>query len=284
LFPPFRFSPVLSGPIGPHVRVSSVQAEAPNGPSFRKATRLLARLPQWRAVRLRLYLLGVWITPIPGFLFWRYLAGPEWWFQPMGIVALGIGYLLAYVCLWDWCSVKYKRAILVVLNASGEQSAGPMIDACCGLFVSSGPWKEVKRALIERLARVTSPDDDSLTDVQLRVLHDIVQGRHLPRGFDTASLCIILNALVHLGDTRTVTCLQERVGGAGKACENETVRATTQECLVRLQERLAAESLRASLLRSSEQISPSGATLLRSTTSKADATASEQLLRSHSEP
>jgi RHS repeat-associated protein len=264
---------VLSGPIG-------VQDGPPDPQSFQKATRLLARLPQWRKGRHRLYRFGLWISPIPSFLLWRYLIGPDWWQGVYGIGVVWIAYILAYVKLWEWLSVKYNRAISVVLNASAEPSVGPIIDACCLLAVPP----EVKRALIDRLGRVTSPDDVSLTDLQITVLHEIVQGRRLPTSFDTASHCIILNALVYMGDARSVACLEELVGGGGKARENEVVRATAQQCLVRLHARLAAESLRASLLRSSEQTSLHSATLLRPATTEADATASEQLLRAHSEP
>ena len=122
-------------------------------------------------------------------------------------------------------------------------------------------------------------EGESLTDVQLTVLHDIVLGRHLPTSFDTDALCIILYAFVHLGDRRSEADLEKLVGEGGNVRDNDVVWAVAEECLVRLQARLAADSLRASLLRSSEQTSLHSAALLRPATTEADATASEQLLR-----
>ncbi len=269
---------VLSGTL-------SVREEPPDPEAFQQATRLLAGLSQRRKSRHRLYKFGMWGTLIPGCLLWHYLVGPEWWQGIYGFGLLWIPFILAYCKLWEWWSLKYRRAIAVVLSANAEPSLGPLIDACCLIVVSnSNPLVAVKRALIERLECVTSPDDESLTVRQLSVLHDIVQGIYLPTGFNTNSLCIVLNALVYLGDTRTVASLEEIVAGGGEVREHEVVRAEAQRCLVRLQARLAAESLRASLLRSSEQTSLHRATLLRPATTEADTTPSEQLLRAHSEP
>jgi hypothetical protein len=214
----------FSGPLG-------VRNGPPDPPSVRSAIRLLAGLPQWRKTRRRLYNFGLLVSPIPSFLLCRYLVGPDWWQAPYVIAGAWIAYVLAYVSLWDWLSVKYKRAISVVLNASEEPLVGPMIDASCLLAVSYGPWAEVKRALIDRLDHITSPDDDSLTDTQLAVLHDIVLGRQMPTSFNTASHIIILNALVHLGDTRTVACLEDLIGGGGKFRQKEGARATAQKRL-----------------------------------------------------
>ena len=266
---------VLSGPLG-------VRDGPPDPQSFQKATRLLARLPPWRKGRRRLYQFGVLLTPISGILLWGYLTGPDWWQAPIsGPMVMMLAYMLTFVFLWDVMTVRYKRAISVVLNAGAETSIGPIIDASCLLPVSYTQWAEVKRTLIDRLGRVTSPDDNSLTNVQLSVLHDIVLGRHLPTSFDTASHCIILNALVHMGDARTVACLEELsngarnardsdpvqamarqylvfyfrqmgrarsagdveklIGGPGKTRDHDVVRETAQQCLVRLQTRLAAQ-------------------------------------------
>ncbi|MCW3051774.1 MAG: hypothetical protein JWN14_944 [Chthonomonadales bacterium] len=305
-----------------------IPAGQPDPQAFQNAARLLATLPRWRTARKRLYTIGLWGTLIPSFFLFRYLLGPDWWQGIYGFGLIWIVFLLAYSKGWEWWTGKYRRAISVVLSASSEPSVGPIIDACSLLLVTFqpwAPWAEVKRTLIDRLSRITSPNDDSLTDRQLNVLHDIVQGRHLFSAFDTASHVTILNALVSLGDSRTVACLQELITGGGKFRRNEAVqtgarkyfvytltlmrqtrseadqkvkdlysgsdktrddavvRAAAQECLVRLQARLAAESQRASLLRSSEQTSLLGATLLRPATTAADSTPPEQLLRAHSE-
>jgi len=303
-----------------------IQTGPPDLQSFQNATRLLAGLPRWRKPRRRLYVLGLVVSPIPCFLLWHHLVGSEWWYSFTGLGLIWIAYVLAYLYLWDWLSGKYKRAISVVWKASAEPSIGAILDASCLLPITIAPWREFKHTLIERLGRVTSPNDDSLTDLQLGVLHDIVLGRHLPTSFDTASHVTLLNALVYLGDSRTVACLQELIAGGGKFRRNEAVqtgarkylvytltlmkqtrseanqkvkdlysgsdktrddevvRAAAQECLVRLQARLAAESQRASLLRSSDQTSLPSATLLRPTTTEADSTAPEQLLRARSKP
>ena len=81
----------------------------PDPRAFRKATRLLARLPRWRKGRRRLYLFGVVVAPLPSFLLWRSLIGPDWWQGLSGIGVLMVVYFLAYYKLWDWWSVKYKR-------------------------------------------------------------------------------------------------------------------------------------------------------------------------------
>jgi len=287
----------------------------PDPGAFQNAARLLATLPRWRKARHRLYTIGLWGTLIPSFFLFRYLLGEDWWQGIYGFALIWIVFLLAYSKVWEWWTGKYRRAISVVLSANSETSVGPIIDACSLLLVTFqpwAPWAEVKRTLIDRLSRITSPDDDSLTDGQLSVLHAIVQGRHLFSSFGTASHVTLLNALVSLGDSRTVACLQELITGGGKFRRNEAVqtgarkyfvylltlmrqtrseanqkvkelysgsdktrddavvRAAAQECLVRLQARLAAESLRASLLRSSEQTSLPGATLLRPATAAAE--------------
>ena len=130
-----------------------------NGPldpqAFQNAKRLLAGLPLWRKGRRRLYVSGLLVSPIASFLLWRYLVGPDWWQAPYGIAGVWIAYIFAYLCLWDRMSGKYKRAIPMVLSTSAEPSVGPIIDACCVLAVSHGPWAEVKRALIDRLGRIT---------------------------------------------------------------------------------------------------------------------------------